>query len=111
MDRVHLLVQLKIKKWKNGKKGKMDRWEEIRRRWGKGRRSAGDGAGEEIRRRWGKGRDSRWLARVPGGGGMVASPRKKKTTPTFLFSFFYIFIRLTSGSLSISAHIEPAQHL
>jgi hypothetical protein len=34
----------------------MDRWEEIRRRWGRGRRSAGDGGGKEIRRRWGKGR-------------------------------------------------------
>jgi hypothetical protein len=61
---------------------------------GQGRRSAGDGAREEIRRRWsmggdpsemGHGEDSRRPAWVPGGGGVVGSPRKKKTIPFFIF--------------------------
>jgi hypothetical protein len=79
------------------------------------------GQGEEIHRRWsrggdplemGKEEDSRRPVGVPRGGGAVASPRKKKTTPVFLF--FPFFIVLTSGPLSMSAQIEfslPAQHL
>jgi hypothetical protein len=37
----------------------------------------------------------------------VASPRKKKTTPAFLFFLLFLFfIGLTSGPLSMSAQIE-----
>jgi hypothetical protein len=78
--------------------------EEIRWRWGRGRRSAGDGPEKEILRRWGKGRiaagrqgcsevEARWLATG---------------------AFFIFFIGLTSGALSNSAQIKfslPAQHL
>jgi hypothetical protein len=55
------------------------------------------GQGEEIRWRWtrggdppemGQGEDSRRQARVLGGGGAVASHRKKKTSPAFLFSYW-----------------------
>jgi hypothetical protein len=44
----------------------------------------------------------------------VASPRKKKTSPAFLFFLFYFFIGLASGPLSMPAQIEfslPTQHL
>jgi hypothetical protein len=63
---------------------------------GQGRRSARDGAGEEICQRWSSGgdplkmeqeKDSRWPVGVPGGRCTVASPRKKKTTPAFLFFY------------------------
>jgi hypothetical protein len=36
----------------------------------------------------GQGKDSRRPVGVPGGGGAVASHRKKKTTPAFLFSYW-----------------------
>jgi hypothetical protein len=84
--------------------------------WGRGGDPPKMGQGEEIRWRWtrggdppemGQGEDSRRPAGVLGGGGAVASHRKKKTAPAFL-------IRLTSGPLSKSAQIEfslPAQHL
>jgi hypothetical protein len=51
-----------------------------------------------------QGEDSRRPAEVPGGGGAVASPRKKKTIPAFLN--FPFFIGLTSGPLSMSGQIE-----
>jgi hypothetical protein len=50
--------------------------------------------------------DSRRPAGVTEGGGAVASPRKKKTTPFFHFSFIFILIGLTSGPLSMLAHTE-----
>jgi hypothetical protein len=80
MDRGPLVSPIKkIKKWNNGK---VDRWEEIRQRWGRG------GDPPEMGQR----EDSRRPAAVPGGGGAVASPRKKKITPTFLFFLFYFLL-------------------
>jgi hypothetical protein len=76
--------------------------------WGRGGDPSEMGHGEEIRWRWtrggdppemGQGEDSCRPAGVLGGGGAVASHRKKKTTPAFLF----IFIGLISGPC-------PTQH-
>jgi hypothetical protein len=91
MDRAHLLVQLKIKKWKNGKK--MEKWTGGRRSAGDGAggRSAGDGAGEEIRRRWGKGRIAAGWQGCPEVEAWWLALGRRRQHLLFYFPFLYFY--------------------